>query len=141
MAAMGFEDLPANWNDVPLTEPAFVADVLDLCVMQRDRHRGALVLLICDDDARLVQPVVVEDLPERLDDDERARPFEVAVEAMGGVGSLLVAIARRDGLTISDNDRDWAAAAVRVCGDRVRLLGVHVVTTFGSRPVQLPRAA
>jgi hypothetical protein len=132
---MGFENLPENWNEIPLTEPAFVADVLDMCVFQRDRHRGALVLLLCDDEARLVQPVVVEDVPPDLDDAERARPFEVAAEAMGRAGSLLVAIARRDGLSVTDEDRAWAAAAARVCGDDIRLLGVHVVTSFGSRPV------
>lgn len=132
---MGFENLPENWTEIPLTEPAFVADVLDMCVFQRDRHRGALVLLICDEDARLVQPFVVEDPPAGLDDVDRRRPFEVAAEAMGGVGSLLVAIARNDGLSVTDDDRAWAAAAARVCSGGVRLLGVHIVTTYGSRVV------
>jgi hypothetical protein len=133
---MGFENLPENWTEIPLTEPAFVADVLDMCVFQRDRHRGALVLLLCDDEARLVQPFVIEDPPSGLDDAERARPFEVAAEAMGGCGSLLVAIARRDGLSVTAEDREWAAAAAQVCGRGIRLLGVHIVTTFGSREVQ-----
>jgi hypothetical protein len=32
---MTFEDLPDNWDDRPLTDPALLSDVLDLVVCSR----------------------------------------------------------------------------------------------------------
>jgi hypothetical protein len=52
---MTFDDLPDDWSDRPLTDPALVADVLDLVVFARDRQQGAVSFLLCDEDARLVQ--------------------------------------------------------------------------------------
>lgn len=139
---MGFNDLPDDWPDRPLTEPQLVADVLDLVVFDRDRRSGALAVLICDDEARLVQPVVITDLEPMATEEERCKALSAITGAMGGCGSILVAIARRDGLSITDGDRVWArAAARRADADEVRLLGVHVVTSTGSREMPHDLAA
>jgi hypothetical protein len=137
IVGMTFEDLPADWPDRPLDDPRLVTDVLDLCVSMADRAAGAIIFLLCDPEGRLVQPVAIGELPPRFTVAECEQAIEVMVEAMDGHGSLHVAIARRDGLTITEDDRVWAAAAGRVTGGRVRLLGVHVVTMGGSRPVPL----
>jgi len=138
---MGFTDLPDDWSDRPLTEPRLVADVLDLVVSERDRREGALALLMCDDEGRLVQPVVISDLEPAATEDDRCEALTVFTSAISGCGSILVAVARRDGLSITDDDRVWARAARRAGGGEVRLLGVHLVTTTGSREVPLDLAS
>lgn len=134
MAAWPFTDLPDNIRDLPISDPACTADVLDLVVSERNRHEGALAVLLCDDDDRMQVPVVVN-LPTRLSDDERQRTVSRVVAAMDGRGSALVAIARRSGLGLRAEDRAWERAAARACAGGPRLLGVHVITLEGSREV------
>ena len=135
---MGFDDLPADWSDRPLTDPRLVRDVLDLMVFDKDRRAGALSILICDEEARLIQPLTVTDIPE-VAQAERVRCIGNLVEAIGRKGSLLLALARPDGLSIRESDTAWLRAAETACGDDVRFLGLYVVTCHGSREV--PRAA
>jgi len=110
--------------------------VLDLVVSARDRDQGAIHVLMCDPVDRLLQPCAVSDV-----NGSRAglSQFEVidriarALRHIEPEGSLLVAIARRRGLVITDDDRGWHQAAIDACRDSgVRLLGVHVVTHSGS---------
>ena len=142
---MGFDDLPDDWSDRPLTDPQLLADVLDLVVMERDRRAGALGVLICDGHRRLALPVMISDLDELAGDDDRRKGLETIVMAVrgfdlgdaGGTGrpGIHLAIARRDGLSITRSDRSWQRAARSVCGDDIDLLGVHVVTCDGSRTI------
>jgi hypothetical protein len=132
---MAFSDLPDNAPDLPVSDPAYTADFLDLVVSERDRRRGALALLLCDDDDRMQVPVVVGDLPPELGDDERERTVARVVSAMKGRGAVLVAVARRSGLSIRAEDQAWRRAAERACAAGPRLLGVHVITLDGSREV------
>ena len=57
---MSFEDLPPDWPRRPVTDPAITADLLDLFVGDRDRAVGAVGILLCGREGRLLQPVVVE---------------------------------------------------------------------------------
>jgi hypothetical protein len=136
---MTFEDLPNNWSDRPLTDPALVSNVLDLVVFAKDRAAGAVSFLLCDDEARLVQPVTIGELPVTMTQAERVRFVSVMVEGMAHRGAMVVALARDDGLSITAEDLAWCRAAHEACGSTVRLLGVHVVTMTGSRVV--PAAA
>jgi hypothetical protein len=56
---MTFDDLPRNGPHRPLTEPQFVADVLDLVVTGRSRALGEIYILLCRRDDRLAQPCAV----------------------------------------------------------------------------------
>lgn len=134
---MGFEDLCDDDHHRPLTEPRLIADMLDLCIPMADRRAGAIGVLMCDEDSRLVQPAIVGDPPPRPSEEDREHLVDVFIEAMGGAGSLLLAIARWDGLSITPDDMAWRRTAHRVCAESsaVRLLGVHVVTRTGSREV------
>lgn len=68
-------------------------------------------------------------------DDERERTVSTLVQATGGRGSVLFAVARRDGLSVRPTDLAWCRAAERACSDGPRLLGLHVITVEGSREV------
>ena len=142
---MGFDDLPDDWSDRPLTDPQLLADVLDLVVMERDRRAGGLGVLICDGHQRLALPVMISELDDVTDDDDRRKGLETIATAVrgfdlgdaGGTGGagIHLAIARRDGLSITRSDRSWQQVAASVCADDIDLLGVHVVTCDGSRTV------
>jgi hypothetical protein len=139
---MTFDDLPDDWPDRPLTDPALVTDVLDLVVMDRDRRAGSLCLLLCDDRARLLQPVAISEPDELLSEHDRDQGLTTVIGALGRGGAVLVALARADGLSIRDDDVRWRASCERVCSAvGVRLLGVHVVTCDGSREVPADLAA
>ena len=56
-------------------------------------------------------------------------------------GGVLAAIARPGGLSATADDVAWADAVAAAAQGSVRLLGVHVVTLDGSRPVPADRHA
>lgn len=116
-----------------------------LVVSERDRRSGALAILLCDDDDRLVQPVMITELEPMAHEDDRADAISVFTgvftDFVGDHGSMIAAVARRDCLNITEDDRVWARAAYRAAAGAVRLLGVHLVTSTGSREVPLDRAA
>ena len=133
---MTFQDLPADWPTMPLTDPRITDDVLDLLVSGRDRDKGAIIVLMCDPADRLIQPCAVSDVDgdrAGLTQFEIIDPIAGALREIEPEGSILVAIARGRGLAITDDDRGWHQAAIDACRDSgVRLLGVHVVAHSGS---------
>lgn len=135
---MAFTDLPSDWGDRPLTDPRLVADVLDLVVSERSRRDGALCLLVCDGTDRLRVPIVVDDMPVGAppsgEDPVLVRLFD-DLASIGDDLSVLVAIGRDGGLSVTAHDRAWAQAVASAAAGRLRVLGVHVVTLDGSRPV------
>ena len=60
MLRMSFDDLPDNWPELPLTDQRLLADVLDLVVSEQSRRDGALYVLLCDENARLLQPIAID---------------------------------------------------------------------------------
>ena len=139
---MGFTDLPEDWADRPLTDPRLVDDVLDLVVSDRDRHDGALGVLVCDEEHRLIMPIVIGELGEMRSEADRHTGLHNLVRAITtqattevGRPGIHLAIARRIGLSITSEDIRWRDAAEAACGSALTLLGVHIVTTEGSRPV------
>jgi hypothetical protein len=139
MRRMSYQDLPEGWSTQPLTDPRLVADVLDLCVSPRARHDGALCLLLCDAGDRLRTPVVVDQVPATASGAERARTLTRLLTELADIDadvSLLAAIARRGGLSVRPDDHTWAEAIASAAADcRIRLLGVHIITPDGSRPI------
>ena len=138
LAVMTFDDLPDDWPTRPLTEPQLIDDVLDLLVDERARRGRCLAVLVCDEQVRLVQPLLIEDLPARCDPDLVQRTVDIVLEAMSDLarGSLLVALGRADGLSITDDDRQWVAAthdALASTGWSLR--SARVITLHGSRVI------
>ena len=141
---MTFLDLPADLADRPLTDSGLVADILGLLVSEPDRRRGCLLFALCDAQCRLVQPFVVHDVPDHLSIQERKTILDVFVRILTDrdrQGSLLLALGRAAGLSATQDDLDWRAAVERACRGRATLLGVHIITPEGSRPVPRSSAA
>ena len=141
---MSFTDLPADWPTLPLTDPQLVSDVLDLLVSERDRHFGAVFILLCDEHDRLALPTACDD-PDPLasrEEGERAVRTILQGGSVLGNGSFLVAVARTGDAETHPNDAAWAEAAVAAAAHSpMRLLGVYVVTPHGIGSVPLAGAA
>lgn len=141
LGAMKFDELPNDWLHRPLSDPDLASGVLDLVISESARRAGALCVILCDDEDRPVQPITVElsDEPSEQPLPELCTllaPLAGALAAAEPDGSVLVAIARADGLSITPADLQWQQASVRSFR---RVLGVHVVTSAGSR--ELPRVS
>lgn len=139
-------DLPPTWPRQPVTHPAALLRVLDVACASIAAPDGTLCVLFCDADDRLLQPIAIDTLADApAEPGERVRLLGNLMDGLAGIepeGSVLVALARVGGLSATDDDVGWAEAAARACEGRVRLLGVHIVTPNGSRPVPaIPRVA
>jgi hypothetical protein len=133
---MTFEDLPDDWKQQPLTDPRLVADVLDLFVSDADRCAGALAVLMCDEQGRLLQPGIISDLDYESSEAERGRMLASFITHLTEFfDSVLFAVARADGLSVTADDERWARAVRYACEGKVRLLGFHLITRDGSRLV------
>ena len=142
----GIPDLPEMWPQQPVTHPAALSRVLDVASASIASPDGTLCVLVCDEDDRLVQPIAIDtlaDAPGELQ--ERVRLLGSLMDGLADItpaGSVLIAVARVGGLSATEDDIAWADAASRACAGRIRLLGVHLVTPDGSRPVPaIPRVA
>jgi len=144
---MTFEDLPSDWPQRPVTDATITADLLDLIVTERDRAAGALGVLLCGRDERLLQPLVVEMPGYRLSAAERRRGFDnicaafchVGEPTAGGVNAdhgILVALARSGAPLVTSGDLRWRDTAEQSCQSYgVTLLGVWLVTPEVIRPL------
>ena len=110
---MTYEDLPYEWDKLPLTDPGFAADVVDLLLADRDRRRDSMLLLFCHDDDTLIQPVVIDGIPWRCSAAARRRTFKF-LDHFSDIG---VIIAISSSTPIPDNVvRLWLAEAERMAG-------------------------
>jgi len=144
---MTFEDLPSDWPQRPVTDATITADLLDLIVTERDRAAGALGVLLCARDDRLLQHLVVEMPGYRLSAAERRRGFDnicaafchVGEPTAGGVNAdlgILVALARSGAPLVTSGDLRWRDTAEQSCQSYgVTLLGVWLVTPEVIRPL------
>ena len=133
---MSFDDLPDDWSDLPLDTPGLGADVADLFVGVAAREAGAVAVLLTDDDRRLVQPVVLDDVPDDADP-QRLVPFlDELARMLHGTGGGLVFVRGRDGsVLLTDADRRWHEAVLAACRrGGLRLDGAYLATPAIVRP-------
>lgn len=141
---MAFTDLPEHWSTRAITDPALLPDVLDLVVSEQSRAVGALYLLFCDPGDRLMLPMCIDELDDAPSGPSRAEMLEPVLKHIAELepdGGVLGAIARPGGLSVTHDDRAWADAVASAAAGRLRLLGMHLVTPDGSRPVPGDRRA
>jgi len=155
---MAFTDLPSDWPQRPVTDPAIFTDLVDLIVAVRDRSRGCLSVWLCGPTGRLIQPILVEapdELPNEASGPVRwgsdafaATQMRRALESLATVlsphatpGSGLVVVIGRSGRAdTTDDDRHTHQTAIEVCRTHgIPLLGAAVATP--ERVWALPSAA
>ena len=134
---MTFNDLPENWPTLPLTDPAHVADVLDVFVDLQARASGSLLLLLCDDLRRPIQPILIDSIderrPHRAGGSSPAWPtrWQAARRSPRFCARSPVAMVCRPRSTTDAGDE----SSRKHSRGRVELLGVHLVTFDGSVPI------
>jgi hypothetical protein len=132
---MTFEDLPADWANLPLDTPALAADVADLVVGVGDRIGGCVGLVLTGEDLTMGQPAVVSDVDDSVDPDE-FRPFLHQLCGMvGETGGALLFVRGRDGSVLfTDTDRRWHQVALDACRlARIPLVGAFLATPAAVR--------
>lgn len=139
LGGMSFHDLPQDWPTRSLADPAFAADVLDLCVSDADRATGGLAVLLCRPDGALSQPLFVAQVPHEAGFREAVSAVVLGALSLPGVDGLVVALVRRRG-ALADADRRVHQHAIEVCRRAgLTLHGTFLVTAAGVG--QLPVAA
>lgn len=133
MTPMTFEDLPPGASQIPLTDARVAGDVIDLIIGDSDRAAGCVGLMLCDEEHRGVQPVVLHDVADDRHADGLVSLLGLVLPLLAqSHGSILVARGRARGTVVDDVDRAWHQAAIQLCATHgVRLLGFHVATRDG----------
>lgn len=131
---MNFKNLPADWPNIPLTDPQHIADVLDLFVSLRDRMTGSLLILICDAQRRPMQPLVINEIDADAAGADLLPLARLAKQVVDlhPDATVLCAIARRGRTQVTRTDRRWAQTLERAFADRLELIGVHLITLDGT---------
>lgn len=138
---MTYKDLPDNWSDLPIVGAQHTADILDVFVGMRDRMVGGMFLLLCDDERRPLQPIMIHNDPDG-DGPRPAAMFASLSRMAQGMAdadmaaSVLIGIARDGGLRASVIDRAWADVFTRAFSGKLQILGIHLITPRGSIPLE-----
>lgn len=134
---MNFENLPADWPTIPLTDSDHIADVLDIFVGHRDRMVGSLLILVCDEQRRPVQPVIINDIGSGQPEEDPLPLARIARTVADGMpdATVLCAIARTGRARVTRTDRRWAGMLEHAFAGRLELIGIHLITLEGSVPI------
>jgi hypothetical protein len=143
---MTFTDLPANWTELPLTDPDLAGDVVDLQLTLGERRSGVVSAILCDQQSRFLTSIQLE-VPDYADD-----PPDVCEEVLEPVipvlqnrtdGALLLALGRPGPPAPLPVDLAWAQAVAQLCQTaEVRLLAFYIATpTHVYRPTIQPAVA
>ena len=126
-----------------LDGPDAIRDHVELTVPRAECALRSVRLVLCDGSDAVRLHCHISEVPADLSADDCARslaPFASAMLHMGG-GAMVVVITRPGTAAITDFDRRWFRAAVRVCHEYdTRLLGVRVLTPRDHREVVLDDA-
>ena len=136
-------ELPEELSTLALDDPLAQSDAVDLLLSADDRRSGALALLVCDSSDRLVQPVVVADVPDEAEPQRLVALLDLLFPVLAeDHGSVLFARGRSRGLSASDLDRSWHQAVIDAARRHgVRLLGFHLATPAGVVALPEPLSA
>ncbi len=146
---MDFQNLPDGWAQRPITDPEILEGVIDLIVTEASRAVGALYLLLCHADGRLLQPVAVDGFPAGcpagLVQTRFGALFGDLVDR--GVPGVVLAVARWGQPELSVRDHEWRtalteaaeAAGLAVLGAAVAVPGA--ILTFPPAVVRRPLSA
>lgn len=121
---MTFEDLPPQWPTMSLSDPTLAIDVVDLLLKHSDRAQSSALLLLCDDEGRALQPVVVDGVDWHCIARDRALLFRVFGHL--DVSNVIVAISALAPIDrgVALRWRDTARTELRKHG--ARLIGFYI---------------
>ncbi|OYN96175.1 hypothetical protein B0O41_0160 [Propionibacteriaceae bacterium ES.041] len=110
---MTFEQLKENWNTRPITD-SNLADVVDLFLALRDRHRNSLLLLITDDAGRPIPtPIMLNEVDWHIDPTQDRNFIEFLTMIADHGSGVLVGIGHpQPGVTL--DDLRWRAALAKI---------------------------
>jgi hypothetical protein len=120
-------ELPHDWWGRPITDTEVFEPLVDLVVLEAWRAKGAIVLLLCHADGRLLQSVLLDDLNASVPPPEVERVLTSRLSDLGsrGVSAVAVVIARPGQARATDRDCALGAAFGRAgSAGCVELLGV-----------------
>lgn len=135
IGGMTFENLPPNFRDLALDDPALRADAVDLFVSHADRESGCLALVLLDEDHRVQAPVVIGDMGSPTPDQMSLVVDRVLDELRPP--AVVLAVGRSGSPLFTDDDR----ACHQVLADGCRRLGIDLLATYvvsGSAVRELP---
>ncbi|GAB3884844.1 hypothetical protein [Terrabacter terrigena] len=143
---MRFDDLPRDWAQRPITDPAVLEGVVDLIATDRSRVGGATYLLLCHHNRRLLQPVCLPDEPRQVDTAAVGERVSLALAeaARHGVHDVVMVIARPGRSTPTPRDRDLRAAfeaACRSAGVTLHAVAIAAPEAVGVLPSEGDSAA
>lgn len=148
MADMTFENRPDHIDDLHLTDlcltdQRLAADVIDRIVSDSDRADGYLGIVVCDEQGRGLQPIVLPDVPYDADAAALAILLDQLLPVVAGQhGSVLVGRGRPRSGVPNDLDRAWHQQTIDSCAaHRVSLLGFFLATRDGVFRLPEPLAA
>ncbi len=141
---MSFEDLPRDWAQRPVTDPDIFGDVVDLVTRESARAAGAIQVLLCRADGRLVQPIALDDgsglaALEVVDDGLRGL---LSGLVQHGLGHVVMVIARPGGVAVTERDRHLQAVVeAACCAAGIELLGLAIAAPEGVVPLPTGRSS
>lgn len=131
---MTFENLPPHWQTLPIDDPTIMDDVVDLVTQHSDRLQRSLMVLLCDETGRLLQPISINGLdrrPSRSHMEAMVSWLGHLPERLGGEPlSALFALAYPADRDLSVGDRQGWAQVIHVTCEAmgIRVLGVRLAT-------------
>ncbi|MDO5502461.1 MAG: hypothetical protein Q4G67_04725 [Actinomycetia bacterium] len=132
---------PFSWFADPITTEDQAAEVVHSLLSLDDVVRGALLMLLCDDDQRVTVPVLISDVGVTETPSPTIERWFEALEHSGieMPATMIFARARPGQSFILDHDRAWQEAVLRAAdAGNVDLLGSFVVTQHAVIPFPQP---
>lgn len=128
---MTFQDLPDNWDTLPLTDPRIATDAVDLFLGDKDRSLNTMLVLLCDDDLRPIQPVLVDGVQWRCS--ALARRQTLGFLPHLPVGGVVLAISSPQLIPLDVAQR-WRRTVEAICDEG----GPVLMHFFSASPGVLP---
>jgi hypothetical protein len=140
---MRFDELPKDWPTRPVTDPEIFEGVIDLIVTDKSRAEGAVHVILCHPDGRLLQPIALDDGGSRPSVEKIEDGLRTLLPALGrqGLSAVVLAIARPGGMRPTARDRRLRAVFETVCCVAgLELLGVAIAAPGGIADFPKPRS-
>jgi len=132
---MDYDELPDDWDAHSLDDPELLGGVVDLLTRQSDCLRGTLLVLLADEQLRLLQPIAIDDMPIGCSATEQYETMRAVVEMVAHVcpgGGVAAAVARGGHPVSTGWDQHWREALATACRHhRMTDLGCYLATPHG----------